>query len=62
MANAALPHGGPEQVLFLFNNCQRTQAIVNARRLRTLFEEQAPEMNVVTPFAAAPPVQRSLFD
>lgn len=58
----ALPHGGPEQALFLFNNCQRTQAVVNARRLRTLAEQETPEFNIVAPFAAAPPVQRSLFD
>jgi uncharacterized protein YecE (DUF72 family) len=58
----ALPNGGPEQALFLFNNCQRTQAVINVRRMRTLFEEQVPQFNVVAPFAEAPPVQRSLFD
>ena len=57
-----LPHGGPQQALFLFNNCQRSQAIVNARRMRVLAERLAPDLNVVAPFAAAPPVQRSLFD
>jgi uncharacterized protein YecE (DUF72 family) len=59
---AALPQGGPQQALFLFNNCQRTQAVANARRMRTLFEEQAPQVQVVAPFAAAAPVQRSLFE
>ncbi len=58
----ALPHGGPQQVLFLFNNCQRSQAIANARRMRALTEERLPEFNVIAPFAEAPPVQRSLFD
>jgi uncharacterized protein YecE (DUF72 family) len=58
----ALPHEGPEEALILFNNCQRSQAIDNARRMRTLSEQQAPRLNVVAPFAEAPPVQRSLFD
>ena len=58
----ALPRGGPEEALFLFNNCQRSQAVVNARRMRALAEEQLPAANVVAPFAAAPPVQRSLFE
>jgi|SRR5579872_3574111 len=58
----ALPHGGPDEALFLFNNCQRSHAVANARRLRTLFEQRGPEWNVVAPFAEAPPVQRSLFE
>ncbi len=58
----ALPRGGAEQMLFLFNNCQRSQAITNARRMRALTEERLPEFNVIAPFAEAPPVQRSLFD
>ena len=59
---AALPHGGPHQALFMLNNCQRSHAHVNPRRMRTLFEEEAPQFHVIAPFAAAPPVQRSLFD
>jgi uncharacterized protein YecE (DUF72 family) len=59
---SALPQGGPEEALFLFNNCQRSQAVINARRMRALFEEQAAQFNVVAPFAEAPPVQRSLFE
>jgi uncharacterized protein YecE (DUF72 family) len=58
----ALPHGGPQETLFLFNNCQRSHAITNARRMRTLFEQRGPEWNVITPFAQAPPAQRSLFE
>jgi uncharacterized protein YecE (DUF72 family) len=58
----ALPNGGPKQALFLFNNSARSQAVVNARRLRALFEEGAPQFHVVAPFAEAPPVQRSLFE
>ena len=58
----ALPGGGPEEALFLFNNCHRSQAVVNARRMRALFEERAPQFHVVAPFAEAPPAQRSLFD
>jgi uncharacterized protein YecE (DUF72 family) len=51
-----------DQALLLFNNCQRTQAVFNARRMATLFHELAPEVPVVEPFAAAPPVQRRLFE
>src|SRR5436305_2106937 len=58
----ALPGGGPGEALFLFNNCQRSQAVVNARRMRALLEERAPQFHVVAPFAEAPPVQRSLFE
>lgn len=54
--------GGTERAMFLFNNCHRSQAAVNARRLRTLFEEQAPDLNVVAPFASPNPVQETLFE
>jgi uncharacterized protein YecE (DUF72 family) len=50
-----------EEVLFLFNNCYRGQAIDNARRLRKLIEERTA-FPVVPPFAEPPPQQRSLFD
>lgn len=51
-----------DEVLFLFNNCYRGQAIRNARRLHRLIEEQTPSFPVVPPFAARPPEQRSLFE
>jgi uncharacterized protein YecE (DUF72 family) len=56
--------GDTERALFLFNNCHRSQAANNARRLHTLIEERAPQLHVVEPFAAGKaetPVQRSLF-
>src|SRR5262249_46655293 len=34
--------GGTERALFLFNNCHRGQAAVNARRMQQLFGERAP--------------------
>ncbi len=51
-----------DEALFLFNNCHRGQAAVNARRMRELLEQQAPGANVIAPFAADAPVQRSLFE
>jgi uncharacterized protein YecE (DUF72 family) len=51
-----------EEVLFLFNNCYRGQAVHNADRLRELIEEQTPQFSVVRPFTERPPKQRSLFD
>lgn len=51
-----------EEVLFLFNNCYRGQAVSNARRLRELIEERTPTLPVIAPFAERPPEQRSLFD
>ena len=57
--------GRTEQALLLFNNCHRSQAAANARRMRELLSRLAPELPVVEPFAApAVPVprQRSLFD
>jgi uncharacterized protein YecE (DUF72 family) len=53
--------GDTEQALVLFNNCHRSQAAVNAARLRQLLERQGPELNVVAPFSGAEPEQRSLF-
>jgi uncharacterized protein YecE (DUF72 family) len=50
------------QILFLFNNCYRSQAASNAQRLRSLLEQQAPLFNVVAPFADPPPVQGTLFE
>jgi uncharacterized protein YecE (DUF72 family) len=49
-----------EEVLFLFNNCFRGQAIDNARRLRELIQMRTA-FPVVTPFAERPPQQGSLF-
>jgi uncharacterized protein YecE (DUF72 family) len=51
-----------EEVLFLFNNCYRGQAVSNARRLQALIEERLPSLPIVQPFAAPPPRQRSLFE
>ena len=52
-----------QRVLLLFNNCQRSQAVENARRMRELLQRLAPGFDVVTPFAAPQPSvrQRSLF-
>jgi uncharacterized protein YecE (DUF72 family) len=51
-----------EQALFLFNNCYRSQATRNARRMQALFAKQAPQANLVLPFSSRPPVQPSLFE
>lgn len=52
-----------ERVLLLFNNCQRSQAVANAQRMRELLTRLTPEFEVVPPFAAPQPVrQRLLFD
>lgn len=53
--------GGTTRALFLFNNCQRSRAAVNARRMQALLGTQAPQMNLVPPFSAPEPVQRTLF-
>lgn len=53
---------GTERALLLFNNCHHGQAALNARRMARLVDEQAPQVNRIGPFAATPPVQRSLFD
>ncbi len=60
-AVAAAAAGTTERALFLFNNCFRSQAAVNARRMQTLMARQ-PGLDVATPPGEAPPVQRSLFD
>jgi uncharacterized protein YecE (DUF72 family) len=52
--------GGTERVLFLFNNCARSRAADNARRMRALFAERAPQLSVV-PAHAGPSVQGTLF-
>src|SRR5262249_28667542 len=54
--------GGTERTLLLFNNCQRSQAAINARRMQRLLEERAPHLSVVAPLAEPPPVQRTLFE
>jgi uncharacterized protein YecE (DUF72 family) len=54
--------GGTERALFLFNNCNRSQAAVNARRMQSLLGMQAPGIMQREPFAAPAPVQRTLFD
>jgi uncharacterized protein YecE (DUF72 family) len=52
-----------DRVLLLFNNCQRSQAAENARRMRELLARLAPEHQVVGPFApAVEGTQRLLFD
>jgi len=54
--------GGTERALFLFNNCQRSQAAVNARRMQQLFGERAPFVDLVPPMASSVPVQGTLFE
>jgi uncharacterized protein YecE (DUF72 family) len=52
-----------DQVLLLFNNCQRSQAAANAQRMRELLLRLEPQVEVVTPFVAPEPVrQRLLFE
>src|SRR5262249_26547789 len=53
--------GGTERAMFLFNNCQRSQAALNARRMQQLIE-QAPGLNLIAPFGKQGPVQRTLFE
>jgi uncharacterized protein YecE (DUF72 family) len=55
----AARQGGVGRFLFLFNNCAGSLAAHNARRLRELLAEQAPQANVI---ATAAPVQRTLFE
>src|SRR5262249_25108792 len=52
---------GTDMALFLFNNCFRSQAPVNARRLHDLFGELAPEVSMVEAYAEPPAVQGQLF-
>lgn len=58
---AASAVGAAERVLFLFNNCWRSQAAVNAQRMQNHAALQ-PGLIVQSPLAAPQPAQRSLFD
>lgn len=49
------------RALFLFNNCQRSQAAVNARRMRALLGRDAPHVELVAPPLPATPRQATLF-
>jgi uncharacterized protein YecE (DUF72 family) len=60
-AAAAADAGTAERALFLFNNCHRSQAADNARRMEHLAARR-PQLAVESPPAARAPVQRSLFD
>jgi uncharacterized protein YecE (DUF72 family) len=53
-----------DRVLLLFNNCQRSQAVANAQRMRELLSKMGGSMEVIEPFAAPQPAsqQRLLFD
>lgn len=53
--------GGMEQALVLFNNCQRSQAARNARRMQSLLGAHAPELHLMAP-PGTTPVQKALFD
>jgi uncharacterized protein YecE (DUF72 family) len=48
----------------LFNNCMRSQAAENARRMKQLMKKLVPEMDVLSPFAETPPLstQHTLFE
>jgi uncharacterized protein YecE (DUF72 family) len=59
---AAAAERATDEGLFLFNNCHRGQAVVNAQRLAELFSERAPQLPVAAPFVTPEPVQRTLFD
>jgi uncharacterized protein YecE (DUF72 family) len=59
---AAAAERETDEGLFLFNNCHRGQAVVNARRLVELFASRFPEKSLVAPFSEPEPVQRSLFE
>jgi uncharacterized protein YecE (DUF72 family) len=54
--------GGTERAMLLFNNCQRGQAAINARRMQELLGAQAPQLGLVPPAGTAEPVQRTLFE
>jgi uncharacterized protein YecE (DUF72 family) len=53
-----------ERVLLLFNNCQRSQAAENARRMQTILSKYGAGIDVVEPFAMPrqEPKQRLLFE
>jgi uncharacterized protein YecE (DUF72 family) len=53
---------GTSTVLMLFNNCQRSQAAANARRMQELLQRFTPQVQVVQPFAErAPGAQQKLL-
>ncbi len=60
LANRA-EQGATERALFLFNNCQRSQAAVNARRMQAMLSAGLPAVELVPPRAADEPVQGMLF-
>jgi uncharacterized protein YecE (DUF72 family) len=53
---------GTDRALLLFNNCQRSQAAINARRMQALVGTELPQVNLMPPFALTQPVQRTLFE
>jgi uncharacterized protein YecE (DUF72 family) len=53
--------GHTRRALFLFNNCMRSQAAVNARRMQTLLGVEAPQLNLIPPPAPVAPKQTTLF-
>ena len=60
-AAGAASAGTAERALFLFNNCWRSQAAVNAQRMQTLAARQ-PGLVVEAPPAVPQAAQQSLFD
>jgi uncharacterized protein YecE (DUF72 family) len=52
---------GTERTLLLFNNCHRSQAAHNARRMQELLDHHSAQLRLVSPPARIDPVQRSLF-
>ncbi len=60
-ATAAADVGTAERALFLFNNCHRSQAAVNAQRMQVLAAGR-PQLAVEPAPAEPASVQRSLFD
>ncbi|HVS36414.1 MAG TPA: DUF72 domain-containing protein [Gemmataceae bacterium] len=60
-AAAAAGQGAAERALFLFNNCHRSQAAINAQRLQNLASGRS-EFAVQPPPAESGTAQRSLFD
>lgn len=53
--------GQIQRVLFLFNNCQRTQAAVNAQRMQTLLGIHRSDLQLVQPPLPIEPRQTTLF-
>ncbi|MCS6851226.1 MAG: DUF72 domain-containing protein [Gemmataceae bacterium] len=51
-----------DRAYLLFNNCQRSHAVVNAQRMRQLLEKLGPGAQVVRPVAPVGPQRRTLFD